>query len=479
MSAEDKIFVKIDSRPLHDLLYIGCRRLRRIAAVAAICVTIAVCYVTVQGPFYTASVRVLVGSDPGDGAGPQAPLEHGQAARNQAELLSDPGLIRRLLPGLRSLPQADAPGWLDRLSARLGAVWRQRARSLGLVRRPDPGTRLAERISRALRVTAVGDTDVIALSLTWSDPAFAASALNLILAGYQGAVTQAEHARLALHLAETRLADAQAQLNALDERILAATPGGDADQVRRERQRMESRLAAERADADTARLDRELARRKLEAVEKSFRAGGWVDSPDAADSPSGTPALQQSFVALLDRRQTLLAKLPADSPKVHALDQQIARVREQNYRGIRQLLSARIAGLDAGLARDGASIADDEAGLRDLDARQSSQDVLAQARAAEAARVMEERRRTEAARQRLDPAWVEVGSTRVLSEAVPPAEPDWPAPALVLEAACLAGLVLGLAAAMAAERTRRTIDRPEDVARFLNIETLALLETYR
>jgi hypothetical protein len=32
---------------------------------------------------------------------------------------------------------------------------------------------------------------------------------------------------------------------------------------------------------------------------------------------------------------------------------------------------------------------------------------------------------------------------------------------------------------MAAERTRRTIDRPEDVARFLNIETLALLETYR
>ncbi len=451
------------------------RSARTVAVAVLACVAVALAYNLLHGPSYTASVRVLVSPGAADPAA--VAQDNGQAARNQAELLGDPGLVLRMVPELASLPHAGGlPGGAPGATA--PSRWRRLAASLGLIEAAYPRQAFAARLSHGLRVRAVGDTDVILVSLSWPDPDFAAAALNRILAGYEHAVSDASDARRAWRLAAAGQAQAQARLAEIDQRLSAAQAGGDAASQRRLRDSTQAALEAARTQADGIRVERALAARKRDAVDRAFHGGGWVDSPDAEDSPAGAPALQQSFVDLLDKRQTLLARLPADNPKVRAIDAQIGRVREENYQAVRQRLTARLAGLDDRLAQANAGIAEDEARLRELDAHLSELALLTQSRAADAGLEEEAARAAEAARRRFDPAWMQAAGTRVLSAAMPPVQPDWPGPDMVLRLAAGCGLALGLAVAAWSERSRRHIDTPADIVRHLGIEVLAQLEDY-
>lgn len=466
---------------LLDAAYMLRRRGLRIVLIASVTTCAALGYNAVHGATYTASVRVLVAARPGAGAsGGDMPVlaeDHGQTARNQAELLGDPGLIRKLLPKLQDTSPALSGDAAASPLAALAARFHVPAAELGLAASATPAERLSARLSGALKVRAVGDTDIIAMDFTWPDRVFAARALNLILAGYQNSVAQTADARQALVQAEARSKDASADLASLDTRLSQLQAAGDADGLRASRTRIETRVAASRNTADGVRLERELARRRLETVEQTFASGGWVDGA-AADGPAGANTLAQDFAALLEEREILLRHSPSGSPAVLAMDRKITHVREQNYREVRQLCAARLGALDDRLAKLQAGITDDEAELNGLDRQLPEIELLRQAQAAKSARVAESRRSVDQARLRIDTAWQDVGSTRALSEAMPPAEPDWPAPAWVLRGGVAAGLLLGFASALFAQRGRRTIDRASDLSRLLDIEVLARLEDF-
>ncbi len=334
-------------------------------------------------------------------------------------------------------------------------------------------------MSRALKAKAIGDTDVVVLRFTWPDRAFAAEGLNLLLRDYQHSVSQAAEAREAMAATDEALREADAQVRALDAQLAAVPVGGDAVTLERERDRIRSRLAASQSDGDALRLDRELARRKLDSVEQAFKAGGWVDSPDAQDTPSGTPALQQTFVTLLDKHQTMLTHLPPDDPHVRAVDAQIGRVREQNYLAVKQVYTAKLAVLDARMARLQAGMQSDEARAGDIDDRLVKLEALSQTRAAAAAHAAAVQRQVDEAKLRIDAIGREVSGLRVLSPATPPLQPDQPTAALVILAAAVGGLIAGIAWAFEAEATRRTVDRSRDITRLLGLDVLARVPDLR
>ncbi len=454
------------------MAYVLVHRSLRIAIVATLTIAVALGYNLMHGPVYTASLRVLVfpAMAPAAAVSPadEAALivqDHGQTARNQAELLSDPGLIRRLAPGLQQLRGA---------SVRSGATmvrgeWSALAERLGLGPVADPQEVFAARVIQALTVTAVGDTDVVRLDFTWGDRHFAADALNMLLSGYQHAVAESAGARDALVRARTELADAQTASGSVAARLDAAQVAlaglGRAETVRDD-------LDQARRAADGLRVDRELARRKLDAADQAFKSGGWVDGP----AVSGTPLLAKNFAALLGKRQEAAQAGPANSAAVHKIDGQIKQVRDQNYRAVRRAYSADLAALDAKLAASAAAIASGEARQRAMDASRSELEVLTRARTEAAARLAGARRRAEQIQTRIDGAWQEVGGTRVLSTVRPPADPNWPAPDFLLQLAMVGGLLAGLASAAMAERARPTIDRPADIVRHLGVEVLARLD---
>ncbi len=455
---------------MQDAIYILFKHKLRILAVTLVFFLAAVAYGAAVGPLYTASGRLLV----------NAAGERGQAARTEAEILRDPALIRGMAPSL--VTKLPTPIGLAAVFRALGTVWRHCLVDLGLVRRAPPDEVLAAHVGRALRVQAVPDTDVVVLHVTWRDPAFAAIVLNALL-GEQGRLAAGStEAAQTLALAQTRLHDAQAQLAQIEARIAAlpqAVGGADQGAMEREKDRISSRIAAARSDADALRVQRDLAAKKLDAAEKAYQGGGWVDNPDTPSGVSGAPALDQTFVDLLSERGKLLAHLPADSPKIHAIDTQISEAREHAYQTVRQVLGDRLRGFDERLAALAAQIGTDEAAMRSLDDRLVQVEALGGSRQEAVARVTEAERHLEGLKRETETAARDAAGLHVLSPASVSADPDFPSPAFVASVAAFLGFLAGLASAVLAEHKNLTLDRPQDIARVLKIPVLARVPELR
>ena len=439
---------------MNRIWFLPARRWGLILSVVAIFLAAGVAVDAAWPARFTAEVRLAVAAGT-DGSG--------RAARDQAELLRDPGLIRRVLPA----PLARG-GTVEGVGAQVvrrfgGALGRRLA---GAPAVESDGV-FALRLQRGLRVAVAGDTDVVVARFGWGEARFAADALNLIVAGYQRTGADGAEALEALGRAQARLETAQAEMAAVDTQAAAAGPAVDPEAVRAERGRIEARLAGARQTADTVRLDRALAQQKLESVEGSYRSGAWVDGGDASR------ALSAGFTSLLVKRQQLQGR--EDSAEVRALDREIARAREQNYATTRQIAADAVSGLDDRLGKLEAGIREDEAGLRGLDQHVSEMEVLRQARLSKAAAVAEAQKGVAAAHARADAGWQALGGARVVSEAVVPVEADFPGPAVVLWAAGFVGVVAGVAAAAWAEARRRVVERAGDMSRLLGIEVLARL----
>jgi uncharacterized protein involved in exopolysaccharide biosynthesis len=396
-----------ENRVLLDLAYLLFRRAPRIVAITGLTVGSALAYNALHGPSYTASMRVLVtpsagtvsvsgdSAEPGTSAAATLVVQdHGQTARNQAELLGDPGLIRKVLPGLKALPPAASPGMIDRLAARAGFTWRVTAEKLGLINPASDADRMQAQLGHALTVRAVGDTDVIKLDFTWNDRVFAARALNLMVDGYQHSIADTVDARDALHRAGIRLAGAQAELTALDVSLAASQAASGLDQAGPDKAGITARLDAERATADGLRLAQELAKRKLAGTDQSYKTGGWVGGADG--QASAASKLSQNFADLLKQKAALAAATPPDDDAMAAIDQKISQVRDQNYRHSRAQFTAELAAAGDKLAPIEAGIAADEAALRAYDARQSELRMLTAARPAKLSALADEKRQPRA-----------------------------------------------------------------------------------
>ena len=427
---------------VEDVLHVLLGRARRIATVGILCFAAGLALTFAWGPRYTATVRLMAQAG-------QAGT--GRSARDQAELLQDPETVARVLPSL--LASREPP-----------SRWAAAASRLGLTA-PETNAAFAARLSRALTVHSVPGTNVILASLTWADPAFAAKALNLIVAAHQraGAAGAASHAGMGQ--AQARVAAAQAELDAVDRQFA----GQDTGTLRASLDRTHARLAASRATADQVRLDRALAQQRADALRKTYQGGGWVEAGDADGAPH---PLSAGLAALLDRRQTLLAAGQQDSAALRALDREMARAREQGYAAARQIAEGRAAALDDRLAKLSADIADGEAAAGALDQLVSRTVLLTQTRTAKSAELAGAQAALSLAHARLASGWQ---PAELVSAAVPPPAADWPRPPLLVLLSAGVALAAGLASAARAEALRLTIDRPADLPRLLGIEVLASL----
>ncbi len=406
---------------------------------------------------YTAVVRLAVA--PGtDGSG--------RAARDQAELLRDPGLVRRVLPVIQAVLPGDRPGVMGQALRRFGGAW---GRSLAGASPVPTADELARQVEQALRVRVAGDTDVVVVSFGWDDPVFAATALNAVVGAYQQTGSDSADALEILGRAQVKLEAAQAEMRDLDRQAGALGPAMDGDAARAERGRIDMRLTQARGMADTVRLSRALAQQKLESLEQSYGSGGWIAGGDSARP------LAAGFTALLDKRGQLLSAGRADSAEMRALDREIARVREQNYAVAREAAQRDVSVLDDRLGKLEAGIADDDATLRALDKHMSETDLLGQARQEKMARLAQAQQEVAAAHAHTESGWQAVGGARVVSQAVPPAAADWPGPGLVMGGMALLGLLAGVGLAFWAEARRRTIEGTLDVSGRLGLDVLARL----
>ena len=151
---------------MNRIWFLPARRWGLILSVVAIFLAAGVAVDAAWPARFTAEVRLAVAAGT-DGSG--------RAARDQAELLRDPGLIRRVLPALRARG-GTVEGVGAQVVRRFGGALGRRLAGAGAV---ESDGVFALRLQRGLRVAVAGDTDVVVARFGWGEARFAADALNL------------------------------------------------------------------------------------------------------------------------------------------------------------------------------------------------------------------------------------------------------------------------------------------------------------
>lgn len=313
-----------------------------------------------------------------------------------------------------------------------------------------PGEEAVEAFTEALSVTRPQrEADVVAVSLTWSDPELAARGANALVERY---LAYREEVRVGK--AERSAAFLALQLDSLATELAGAEEALRAFQEARDVLEPEAQITAE-----VERLAELRGRRDLLEAERSALSA-LVAGLDATAATPGDrrrlaffPSLVQSQgtaelirligdlesrrTELLDRRTEGAVGIRLMDERIEALEAELRRAAETYLQG----LDHQVAALDDALAAFRAELDRVPAAALEYVRLRRRVELLGELS------VFLETRRKEA---ELNAAEEGVGAY-VLARARPPLEPESPKPALTLALALLAGVVLGAAGAVALE----------------------------
>ncbi len=363
---------------LRDIVEAIFRHMLAIVLILGLSVFGSVGYVMLVTPSYVSEVKVLVRI----GREKLAPLTIGTEPSNnfvfnerventndQIEILRNPAMMAKVYPTLKErflelaamARERPTPttilGWAKYIFAEakrgvmdavdwVMAMAKEPLYLLGISQRPTEDEVLLERFAASFWATFIKETNVIVMNFAWSDPEFAAFALNAyvdtyrrehvrILSDLSGAVafytTQAERTDQELtnvnrdvdrYLAEERLTDptsekqlALALINTL------------------ERQQSDARIAEQQTKARLAAFQR-----------KYDESDEWLATPGVAQvTLSGLADLDARHGELLTRRNALLTQLKPGAREVKNVDAEIAALRSAKLNALMSYLNDRLA----------------------------------------------------------------------------------------------------------------------------------------
>lgn len=388
------------------------------------------------------------------------------AVDSQVQILASRSLAREVIDqvGLRSTP-APSGGLIAHLLPSVAAAPPASAAPPA----PDPVARFLANLT----VKREGKSHVIAIAYRSKDPAEAAAVANAVAERYmlgQRARKQ-EAAQRQARWAEERLGELRRELAEAEQALAAfraaAGPAGAGPRA--------EEMAAVSSQLVVASLDRAAKEAALGRLRRAVEGG----EAGEALAEFGSSPLLANLSALkaetLRREAELAARYGERHPKlldVRAEKAELdARLQRERRAVLRQLETelAQARAKEATLARRLEELKGEAARRAETERRaQELEHAVAVKRGlyeAQLARATEEARPAEA----LGP------DARLISEAVPPTEPSFPNPRLILSLSLTGGLLLGFAALYLAEAGQAGLTSAREVEAVLGLPTLALV----
>lgn len=461
---------------VRDLL----RGWRAVAGAAAACLVVALGYLLLATPRYTAEAQLLIERHAPELPGVQELIAEGATGddyyRTQEKILESRGLmvdtIREL--GLdrdpRFAPQGETrgllAGWAAAVGRALGGgddVARTAARAGGV----DP--RLLDRYRQALSVSAVSRTRLVVVRFTSPDPALAAEVVNAHVKAYirQGLRLRTEASAEARRFLETKRAELEQRLESSEAALNAYRKDHGIVSVDEHQNVVVERLS--KLNDLLSQAEGERIRREAEA--KLLEGRDYGALPQVADN------------TLIHAMKSRLSELEADytalaaefKPTYPAVQRARARVQE-----MRERLEAEIGKIVGAVQSAYLAAVENENELRKKVEEQKSE-VLELKDAAVRYAILDrevESNRTlyESVLDRVKEVGI-TGASRasnvsVIEPAIAPAEPSWPRAPAVLALALLGGLGVGIAFVLGRGALDRSLNTPEQVERHLRLPVL-------
>ena len=459
--------------------FIG-RRWRLVASSAGVCVLLAVAYLLVASPKYTATTTLLIDTQAAASFQPQALPADSQYANavveSQVEVLESDGLARGVV---RKLHLADDKAFLRNGHSISGTVL---GPILGLFSSHQPETAAsretaaAELLVRMVKVRRVGLSFVINVDLKSLDPVMSARLVNALADEYVDLGLEAKNSN-------TRRASAwlQQRIGGLHDQAIAADQAAQAFKGKAHIVDTDKGLMNER---HLGELNSQLVlarARTADAKAKFDRAQSILQSGDITGNV--TDALQNEVIIHLREAYVDAANQAAAWRTRYGARHQAVVLMERHMRDIQSQLSNELRRIAAGYQSDyqeaQASERDIERQLQDLsgDASVTNSDLVtlrALQSSADTYRALYEnflQRYTQAVQDQSFP----ISEARVVTLAMPPLRQSWPKATIVLSAAAVLGLAIGFALALTRDALDGGLRTASQVRLVLGLNCLGLL----
>ena len=405
----------------------------------------------------------------------------GNPADTQADIIASYGVAARVVDALGLTRRPDPM----RLIAGGGPLHRLRVLAAGLIadERAEPGESLRDRLAgqllQHLHVRSNGDSRVVKVTYSAPEPRFAAQVANAFVREYLASTAEVgtQPAERAAQLFDRQLAKLRDRLQKAEQRvskfqqktgIIATGAGLDTENAR---------LGSLTSQLVTVQSRDYEARAKQRRLQR-FAGAGAPESdvpPEVLDSATVQQARQQVVQAQADLG-ALSRRVGPNHPLYQAAETKLQRARSA-YRS--QMLS-----VARGLLANAGSAGEEVAALRGEMKRQRKKVLALKGAYAKLAVLRSE---ADSAREAYNAAAKRLAQTRiqgqaaqnasatVLYEATPPTHRSSPKVALMLEAALLGGIALGIGAALWAETADRRVRSGADIVELLGVPVLATL----
>ncbi|RZK86738.1 MAG: lipopolysaccharide biosynthesis protein, partial [Methylobacterium sp.] len=269
---------------LRDALAALFRHIRPALLILAAAILGAGIYLLLTPAEYTADAKLIIrlgrekAAAPVQGGANQNYMfsERAQNVNNEVEILRDPSIVRDEFAALKAItptgdlgpPPADWMDWLvyqGRVAMR-GAkavkTWvvdtaRVPFEALGLLRHLSPDEKLYEAYLASFKVVFVKETDVILTGFTWTDPNFAAQALNRLLDAYKRRHVEVYADETPATFYQGKLERARADLAAIDAQLATSLKGNNTASFEIEQQNDLGTLSDLARQKSAAQIERE------------------------------------------------------------------------------------------------------------------------------------------------------------------------------------------------------------------------------
>ncbi|TXM71359.1 lipopolysaccharide biosynthesis protein [Methylobacterium sp. WL12] len=417
--------------------------------------------------------------------------ERAQNVNNEIEILRDPSIVRGEFEALkRIMPLGDLGPSPEEWGAWLVYQGRQLVRAakavktwvvdtlripfeaVGLLRHLSPDEKLYEAYLASFKVVFVKETDVIVTGFTWTDPTFAADALNRLLDAYKRRHVEVYADETPASFYAGKLERARAELAAIDRQLGKYLKGANTASFAIEQQNDLGTLADLARQKSAAQIEREGVETRLRRTKESG-PDRWQPTP--ADADPTVAAFDQRFAELRTRRSELATRFRPAAPEFASLDRDLTELARQKYRALISADTTRLAVL----AEKIAAISNIEASRRQAAIGQSDASLafgrLGQQKSLLGDEIAQTQRRIDELTTGTGLDSQSVTSSALVARAVPPRLPSGPNRLLILGLAAGLGLVAALAYVALAEILAQTYRSASDVARSLGVPVLAAL----
>lgn len=491
---------------MRDILRVVGRRIWPATTIMVVAVLGTFVYLLLATPTYVAVSKVLVKvgreklSSLTMGGGPSSNFVFSEKPENvndEIEILQSAAVLDRSLPALQAkleeferpvdeTPPQTLTEWVKyafrvaRRDISDAGTWllntaREPLYAIGFSQRLSPETQLREKFIKALGVAGVKETNVFSVSFSWSDPTFAAFALNTIMDAFQQ-----EHMRVQANLAgpinfyqdqQNRVAVELAETNNKIEAYVKSTDSSDPVAEKQTQLTLIGQLERQLADNVVAVQQ---SKERIEAVRNPSDASAWPATPGVPqESQSGLVELDARYAQLVSNRNKLVAQWRADSPLVLDTDAQMSRMRQQKQQALLNYLADRVRIQEQAETSIRSRLVEARAELNRLRHTEIGYLSLQAERDQRLTQLKEYEHQIGQLRVQRTLDSHDVSSLRILNRAAPPGVQTWPRKSLIMGLAALFATLLAACYIMVMEFFDRTVSTERDLASLLGLPVVA------